>query len=96
MKLNESILHNLKEGSPVTVICGGTKFEFDSLDKAKSFWLNCYYNSEGSEQSRYEDILMDLNEVGERQVLKLNTISNNICSTKQTTFKTAAYFAKFI
>ena len=62
MKLNESILHNLKEGSPVTVICGGTKFEFDSLDKAKSFWLNCYYNSEGSEQSRYEDILMDLND----------------------------------
>ena len=39
---------------------------------------------------------MDLNEVGERQVLKLNTISDNICSTKQTIFKTAAYFVKSI
>ena len=53
----------LKEGrGPVSVISNGTKFSFDSVEEAKAFWKDCYYNSEGSEQSRYAEILMQLDD----------------------------------
>lgn len=61
MNIGSKILTKLKEGrGPVTVISNGTKFSFNSVDEAKKFWTECYYGSEGSEQSRYADILMQL------------------------------------
>ena len=55
------IYTKLKEGrGPVKVISSGTVFSFDSVEEAKKFWTECYYGSEGHEQSRYADILMQL------------------------------------
>ena len=38
------------------------KHVFQSSKQAQEFFLNCLYNSEGSEQSRYADILEQLAE----------------------------------
>lgn len=59
--ISGKILTKLKEGKgPVTVVSNGTKFSFNSVEEAKKFWTECYYGSEGAEQRRYAEVLMQL------------------------------------
>lgn len=56
-----------ERGSGIVVISNGSKYEFGSKEEAKKFWTDCCFNSEGSEQNRYLDILSQI-EAGETYV----------------------------
>ena len=44
----------------IQTLCYGTLRKFDSLKKAKDFFLDCYTNSDGCEKERYANILIGL------------------------------------
>ena len=41
-------------------VCYNTLFVFESKELARKFFSECFYGSDGSEQSRYGSILVDL------------------------------------
>lgn len=45
----------------IYAVCYDTLYVFDSKKKAKSYFSECYYMSEGAEHERYASILVDLN-----------------------------------
>lgn len=44
----------------ITTICYGEKTIWNSRNEAISFFLTCYFSSEGSERERYEKIIKQL------------------------------------
>lgn len=46
--------------SKVKTTCYGTTKEWNNIEEAKNFFFNCMLCSEGSEQSRYTSIYMQL------------------------------------
>lgn len=47
---------------PVKTVCYGREDTFDSRDEAVAFYMKAVAGSEGSEQERYQHILLDLAE----------------------------------
>ena len=41
-------------------VCYNTLSVFKNKERAKKFFLTCYYSSEGAEKERYSNILIDL------------------------------------
>lgn len=46
----------------ITTVCCGQKRVWKSRQKAKDFFLDCIFNSEGSERDRYTAIYQSLEE----------------------------------
>ena len=46
----------------IKTVCYGELKEFKSVKEAKDFYLDCMFNSEGSEQSRYVQIYRQLSD----------------------------------
>ena len=44
----------------IITICYGKKTNWNSRNEAISFFLTCYFSSEGSERERYEKIIKQL------------------------------------
>lgn len=67
-KINGAELNEAEEkSSDIVVVSNGSKYEFGSKEEAKKFWTDCCFNSEGSEQNRYLNILSQI-EAGETYV----------------------------
>ena len=56
----------------VYTVCYDTLDVFDKKREAKDFYSDCYYSSEGAEQKRYANILIDLNfsDIGKDNISK--------------------------